>query len=195
MNQPVLLDVVHALATGGVDYAVIGAWLRPCTVSTGEPRCCAVLSVDPREAVGCSAFWKPRDSSRVEPRGCRRPIAALLRISDNHDNRVDLLLGLRGMEPGAFSRVVVIPFQAHTEVHRPRGFHRMKAFAAGPVDLLMRPMPSMQLALPGYGSAAPYRDTLRPRDRGSGGSAAGRNTELEELGQTTQAIRATASQR
>jgi hypothetical protein len=39
------------------------------------------------------------------------PIPALLRLRDLHDNRVDLLIGLRGMEPKAFSRVIEVPFQ------------------------------------------------------------------------------------
>jgi len=36
------------------------------------------------------------------------PIPALLAISDPHGNRVDLLGGLRGLEPAAFSRTVTL---------------------------------------------------------------------------------------
>jgi hypothetical protein len=62
---------------------------------------------------------------------------ALLRLRDRHDNRVDLLIGLRGMEPKAFSRLLEVPFQG--EVLRFIGrkdFIAMKAFAGGPLDLI-----------------------------------------------------------
>ena len=64
------------------------------------------------------------------------PIPALLRLRDLHDNRVDLLIGLRGMEPKAFSRVLEIPFQGEVLKFIGReDFIAMKAFAGGPLDL------------------------------------------------------------
>ena len=38
------------------------------------------------------------------------PIPALLEVSDIHGNRVDLLGGLRGLDPQAFARAVDVPF-------------------------------------------------------------------------------------
>lgn len=39
------------------------------------------------------------------------PIAAVLAVTDEHDNRVDLLVGIRGLDPAAFSRAVEVPFR------------------------------------------------------------------------------------
>ncbi len=65
------------------------------------------------------------------------PIPGLLKVSDPFGNRVDLLLGLKGMEPQAFSRVVEVPFQGSTVKFIGReDFIAMKAFAGGPMDLL-----------------------------------------------------------
>jgi len=50
---------------------------------------------------------------------------------------MDLLLGLRGIEPQAFSRLVEIPFQGTTLKFIGReDFIAMKVFAGGPMDLL-----------------------------------------------------------
>jgi len=64
------------------------------------------------------------------------PIPALLAISDSHGNRVDLLGGLRGLEPAAFSRTMQVPFKGTTmRVIGREDFIAMKAFAGGPQDL------------------------------------------------------------
>jgi hypothetical protein len=61
------------------------------------------------------------------------PIPALLAISDSHGNRVDLLGGLRGLEPAAFSRAVVVPFKgSEMRVIGREDFIAMKPFAGGP---------------------------------------------------------------
>src|SRR3990172_6496009 len=38
------------------------------------------------------------------------PVAAVLMLQDAYENRVDLLLGIRGMEAGALSRALEAPF-------------------------------------------------------------------------------------
>ncbi len=134
-----LLDVIDALATGGVDYAVIGALAASVhgTVRASLDAD-AVLSVDPREASRLKLLLEMAGFQVELNRGdSEDPIAALLRVSDRHENRVDLLLGLRGMELGAFSRVVAVPFQgAALKFIGREDFIAMKAFAGGPVDLL-----------------------------------------------------------
>jgi hypothetical protein len=61
----------------------------------------------------------------------------LLKVSDSSGNRVDLWLGLRGVEPQAFSRVVEIPFQGSTLKFIGReDFIAMKVFAGSPMDLV-----------------------------------------------------------
>ncbi|HSC15096.1 MAG TPA: hypothetical protein VLI71_08260 [Gammaproteobacteria bacterium] len=64
------------------------------------------------------------------------PIAAVLALTDQHSNRVDFLVGIRGLDPGAFSRAVEVPF--HGQKLRIIGledFVAMKLFAHGPQDL------------------------------------------------------------
>jgi predicted nucleotidyltransferase len=61
----------------------------------------------------------------------------MIQVSDSYANRVDLLLGLRGIEPQAFLRVVEVPFQGSTLKFIGReDFIAMKVFAGGPIDLV-----------------------------------------------------------
>jgi predicted nucleotidyltransferase len=65
------------------------------------------------------------------------PIPGLLKVNDSYGNRVDLLLGLRGVEPKAFSRLVEVPFQGNTLKFVGReDFIAMKVFAGGPMDIV-----------------------------------------------------------
>jgi predicted nucleotidyltransferase len=62
--------------------------------------------------------------------------SALLEVRDSHGNRVDLLIGLRGMDPEALNRTRRIDFAgAALEIVGREDFIAMKAFAGGPVDL------------------------------------------------------------
>lgn len=64
------------------------------------------------------------------------PIAAVLALTDDFGNRVDLLVGLRGLEPAAFSRAFDVSFQGETlRVIGLEDFIAMKLFAHGPQDL------------------------------------------------------------
>ncbi|HXW91709.1 MAG TPA: hypothetical protein VEK33_14255 [Terriglobales bacterium] len=59
------------------------------------------------------------------------------KLGDAYGNRVDLLVGLRGLEPQAFSRTVEVPLQGRTVRFIGReDFIAMKAFAGGPLDLV-----------------------------------------------------------
>lgn len=134
-----LLDVVDALASGGVDYAVVGALAASVHGAVrASMDADVVLSVDPREATTLQNLLEVAGLKvELNRGGFDDPIAALLRVSDSYRNRVDLLLGLRGMEPSAFSRVVAVPFQGVTlKVVGREDFIAMKAFAGGPVDIL-----------------------------------------------------------
>ncbi len=65
------------------------------------------------------------------------PIPALLKVLDQYGNRVDLLIGLKGLEPQAFSRVTTVVFQGSTVRFIGReDFIAMKVFAGGPMDLV-----------------------------------------------------------
>jgi len=65
------------------------------------------------------------------------PIPTMLTLSDSHDNRVDLLGGLRGMDPAIFSRAVEVPFMGvNLRIVGREDFIAMKCFAGGPQDIL-----------------------------------------------------------
>lgn len=133
-----LLDVVDVLATHGFDYAVVGALAASIH---GAVRASldadAVLAADPREAVRIQALLESAGFHVELSRGdSSDPIAAMLRASDIHGNRVDLLLGLRGMRPEIFARAVSVAFQGEAVKFAGReDFIAMKAYAGGPLDM------------------------------------------------------------
>jgi len=64
------------------------------------------------------------------------PIPALLEVSDSHGNHVDLLIGLRGMDPELMNRTRQVRLaEAILEIVGREDFIAMTAFAGGPVDL------------------------------------------------------------
>jgi predicted nucleotidyltransferase len=64
------------------------------------------------------------------------PIPGLLEIRDRYGNRVDLLLGLRGMDPELLNRARQVRLgEAILAIVGKEDFIAMKAFAGGPVDL------------------------------------------------------------
>ena len=61
----------------------------------------------------------------------------MLILIDNHNNRVDLLGGLRGMDPAIFSRTVEVPFMdVNLRIVGREDFIAMKCFAGGRQDIL-----------------------------------------------------------
>jgi len=65
------------------------------------------------------------------------PIPAMLAVTDRFENRVDLLAGLRGMDPGAFGRAVSIPFKGtKLRLVARENFIAMKCFAGGSQDII-----------------------------------------------------------
>jgi predicted nucleotidyltransferase len=64
------------------------------------------------------------------------PIGAVMALTDAFGNRVDLLVGLRGLENAAFQRAIDVPFQgAVLRVVGVEDFIAMKVFAGGPQDI------------------------------------------------------------
>ena len=134
-----LLDVVDVLITQDVEYAVIGALAASIHgVVRASMDADVVLSVSVQKANDLERGFSVGGFQTELTRGdFEDPIPGLLKVSDAHFNRVDLLLGLRGMEQDAFSRVVAVPFQGTTLRFIGReDFVAMKVFAGGPVDLV-----------------------------------------------------------
>jgi hypothetical protein len=133
-----LLDVVALLRIEKIDYAVIGAMAASVHgVVRASIDADAVLSLTAAELGGLERKFKAAsfgtDLRRGDPED---PISALLALTDRYGNRVDLLVGLRGLEAEAFLRAIDVPFVG--EMLRVAGredFIAMKLFAGGPQDL------------------------------------------------------------
>jgi hypothetical protein len=132
-----LLDALDVLDSRMVLYAVIGALAASLH---GAVRASLdadlLLSADIRDAQNLQRDFQ---AARTELAlgDLEDPIPGLLKLADGYGNRVDLLLGLRGLEPQAFSRTVEVPFQGRTVRFIGReDFIAMKAFAGWPLDLV-----------------------------------------------------------
>jgi len=133
-----LLDIAEVLETEDIQYAVVGAMaasihgaIRATTDSD------ALLSASVPKMVRLEkAFRKSGLVTELRRGDAEDPIPALLAVSDRHQNRVDLLGGLRGLDPNAFSRCMVVPFAGRRiRVIGREDFIAMKCFAGGPQDV------------------------------------------------------------
>ncbi|MGH8210999.1 MAG: hypothetical protein ACREU6_15680 [Steroidobacteraceae bacterium] len=134
-----LLDVVDFLITQNVEYAVIGALAASVHgVVRASMDADVLLSVETQEVKFLERGFKAEGFRTELTRGdFADPIPGLLEVSDSFGNRVDLLLGLKGIEPQAFSRVLEVPFRGSTLKFIGReDFIAMKVFAGGPMDLV-----------------------------------------------------------
>jgi hypothetical protein len=134
-----LLDAIAVLKAQGIDYAVIGAMAASVH---GELRATAdadaLISVTASKLTRLRAQFKKAGFETELRRGdADDPIPAILVISDTHGNQVDLLGGLRGRDPQAFSRTVDVPFSGETlRIIGREDFIAMKCFAGGPQDIV-----------------------------------------------------------
>lgn len=134
-----LLDAVDVLVAHQINYAVVGAIAASVHGAVrASMDADVVLSMAIQQAKELEQAFKAAGFSTQLARGdVDDPIPALLKLSDRYGNRVDLLVGLRGMEVDAFSRLVEVPFQgARLRFIGREDFIAMKAFAGGPMDVL-----------------------------------------------------------
>lgn len=134
-----LLDVVDLLAQQSIEYAVVGALAASIHGAVrASMDADVVLSIGLQEAANLETVFRSAGFRTKLSRGdFEDPIPGMLRLDDSFENRVDLLIGLRGMEREAFSRTVRIPFQGNNlSFIGCEDFIAMKAFAGGPMDLL-----------------------------------------------------------
>lgn len=133
-----LLDAVPILKQLGIDYAVIGAMAASFhgTVRASLDAD-AVLSLAARSFESLESQFKDAGFRTALRRGdAKDPISALLGLSDAYGNRVDLLSGIRGMDPGIFARAVEVPFEGERlRIIGLEDFIAMKLFAASPKDI------------------------------------------------------------
>jgi predicted nucleotidyltransferase len=134
-----LLDVIDLLADQSIEYAVVGALAASIHGAVrASMDADVVLSVGVPQAEGIEQKLKIGGFQTELARGdFDDPIPALLKVIDQYGNRVDLLIGLKGLEPQAFSRVTTVAFQGSTVRFIGReDFIAMKVFAGGPMDLV-----------------------------------------------------------
>jgi hypothetical protein len=133
-----LLDVIDVLKSENVEYAVVGA-LAAAVYGTirASADADALVSVSMSKLAGLSQVLRSKGFTTELRRGDPEdPIPAMLVISDGHENRVDLLGGLRGLDPQVLSRTVDVPFRGKKIRFASReDFIAMKCFAGGPQDL------------------------------------------------------------
>ena len=141
-GQPghLLLDVVDALVELGIPYAVIGAF---AVSFHGVPR----YTDDADTAIWLTDTGKTsRDlMNRFLDSGYRAqlmqgdlddPISGSIIVQDGYENRMDILLGIRGMDPGAVQRCVSASLlDSPVRIIAAEDLIAMKVFAGGPQDL------------------------------------------------------------
>jgi hypothetical protein len=133
-----LLDVVAVLKKQNIDYAVIGAMAASFHgVVRASLDADAVLSLTAPALASLEVPFKKAGFQTELRRGdYDDPIGALLALSDSHRNRVDLLIGIRGMDPEVFSRAVEMSFErTRLRIIGLEDFIAMKLFAGGPRDI------------------------------------------------------------
>jgi predicted nucleotidyltransferase len=133
-----MADIAGLLEAKGVRYAVIGAMAAAVHgVVRASLDADAVVALQGREAQALrQALVDEGYEAAVRTGDADDPIPGLLEIKDRHGNRVDLLLGLRGMDPELLNRTRQVRLaDATLEIVGREDFIAMKAFAGGPVDL------------------------------------------------------------
>lgn len=134
-----LLDVLEILRREKVDHAVIGAFaLTVLGVVRATTDVDALLSTKPgRLAKLEKPFERAGFHTELRTAEADDPIAGMLILSDDFGNRVELLGGLRNMDPEIFSRALEVKFRNETlRIVGREDFIAMKCFAGGPQDLL-----------------------------------------------------------
>lgn len=133
-----MVDVAEILSARGIPYAVIGAM---AAAVHGVVR--ASLDADAVISAHLSAgrelqreFTEKGYGAQLRIGDADDPIPALLEVTDPFANRVDLLIGLRGMDPAAMERASQVTLSGFSlKVIGREDFVAMKAHAGGPVDL------------------------------------------------------------
>ena len=130
-----LLDAIAVLKEQAIDYAVIGAMAASVhgAVRASADADALICVTASRLARLRTLFKKMGFETDLRRGGADDPIPALLLLSDTHGNRVDLLGGLKGLDPQAFSRTLNVPFSGDTlRIIGREDFIAMKCFAGGP---------------------------------------------------------------
>jgi hypothetical protein len=133
-----LLDVIEILRREKIDYIVIGAFaLSAHAVVRASSDVDALLHISyARLTKLSSAFDSAGFATTLRAGDADDPILGMLVLGDSHGNQVDLLGGLRGLDPKVFSRAIVVKFlNEDLRIVGREDFIAMKCFAGGPQDV------------------------------------------------------------
>lgn len=137
-SAKLLVDVVDVLAARSIDYAVIDA-LAASLHGAGRASLDAdlVVSAGVMEGTRIDEALKRAGLTTELRRGdLEDAVPGLVRVSDSFGNQVDVLLGIRGFDPKAFSRTVEVPLEGtRLRFVGREDFIAMKVAAGGPIDL------------------------------------------------------------
>jgi hypothetical protein len=134
-----LLDVVEILRREKVDYAVIGAFaLAVLGVIRATTDVDALLFTAPGRLAKLEKLFKRAGfGTELHTAEADDPVSGMLVLSDDFHNHVELLGGLRNIDPEILSRTLEIKFRDETlRIVGREDFIAMKCFAGSPQDLL-----------------------------------------------------------
>jgi hypothetical protein len=133
-----LLDVLEVLNQEGVECLVLGAVaaaVHGVVRATVDADAVAFAPVSSARRLAARLDGDPWHAT-VSLGGVDDPIGAVVSVGDVHENRVDLLFGLRGLGRGALERAVKCTFRGETLVVLGReDFIATKVYSGGPLDL------------------------------------------------------------
>jgi hypothetical protein len=133
------LDVVEILQREKIAYAVIGAFaLSLHGTIRGTTDVDALLFTTPQHLAQLNmAFDRAGFATELRRGEPDDPILGMLVLGDSHNNRVELLGGLRGLDPAFFTRTLEVPFLGvNLRFVGREDLIAMKCFAGSPQDLL-----------------------------------------------------------
>ena len=134
-----LLDVVDILRREKVNYAVIGAFaLTVLGIVRATTVVDALLFAAPGRLAKLEKVFKQAGfDTELHSAEADDPVSDMLILSDDLGNHVELLGGLRNMDPETLSRALEIEFREEKlRVVGREDFIAMKCYAGGPQDLL-----------------------------------------------------------
>jgi predicted nucleotidyltransferase len=134
-----LLDVVEILRREKVDYAIIGAFaLSVLGVVRATMDADALLFTEPGRLPKLeNKFRQAGFNTGLRTAEADDPVSGMLILSDDFGNHVELLGGLRNMDPEILYRTLEITFRdAKLRIVGREDFIAMKCYAGGPQDIL-----------------------------------------------------------
>jgi len=134
-----LLDIIDFLNKRNIAYAVIGAFAASFYgMVRASLDADAVISIHtPKDATDLCSNLKSLGLKATYRKGdTEDPIGGVINIEDQFSNRVDLLMGIRGMRPEALLRCQEAQFMgALIKIVSIEDFIALKIFAGSPKDI------------------------------------------------------------